>query len=99
MFDEPLLIIDFITRFLDLFIYDMFQKAHRKGKGKRGGRPVIYDSEAYKSHNVVQCSSNALNQGSLATRYDKLALTYRSSVTLQSLLIWSAAIAAPGDKS
>ncbi|RAX49100.1 IS5/IS1182 family transposase, partial [Arthrobacter sp. AQ5-05] len=29
---------------------------------------------------------------SLATRYDKLALTYRSAVVLHAVLIWSAAI-------
>lgn len=28
----------------------------------------------------------------LATRYDKLALTYRSVVVLQAVVIWSAAI-------
>lgn len=70
------------------------QKANRKRKGKAGGRPVTYDREAYKRRNVVECSFNTLKQWrSLATRYDKLALTYRSAVVLHAVLIWSAAIA------
>ena len=63
-------------------------------KGTAGGRPVTYDRDAYKRRNVVECSFNALKQWrSLATRYDKLALTYRSAVVLHAVLIWSSAIA------
>lgn len=55
---------------------------------------MTYDREAYKRRNVVECSFNTLKQWrSLATRYDKLALTYRSAVVLHAVLIWSAAIA------
>lgn len=72
------------------------QKANRKRKGKAGGRPVTYDREAYKRRNVVECSFNALKQWrSLATRYDKLSLTYRSAIVLHAVWIWSAAIAEP----
>ncbi len=74
------------------------QKENRKRKGSAGGRPVTYDKEAYKRRNVVECSFNTLKQWrSLATRYDKLALTYRAAVVLQAVVIWSAAIAALGD--
>lgn len=74
------------------------QKANRKRKGQAGGRPVTYDKEAYKRRNVVECSFNTLKQWrSLATRYDKLALTYRSAVVLQAVVVWSAAITALGD--
>lgn len=67
------------------------QKANRKRKGRAGGRPVTYDKEAYKRRNVVERSFNALKQWrGMATRYDKLALTYRSAVVLHAVVIWSA---------
>lgn len=70
------------------------QKANRKRKGSAGGRPVTYDKESYKQRNMVECSFNALKHWrSLATRYDKLALTYRAAVVLHAVLIWSAATA------
>ena len=69
------------------------QKANRTRKGSRGGRPVSYDTEAYKRRNVVERSFNTMKQWrSLATRYDKLALTYRSAAILQAVFIWSAAL-------
>ena len=72
------------------------QKANRKRKGNAGGRPVTFDRDAYKRRNVVERSFNALKQWrSLATRYDKLALTYRSATVLHAVVIWSAAIAEP----
>ena len=66
------------------------QKANRKRKGSAGGGPVSYDKEAYNRRNVVERSFNTLKQWrSLATRYDKLALTYRSATVLQAVVIWS----------
>lgn len=54
------------------------------------GRPVTYDKDAYKRRNVVERSFNTLKQWrSLATRYDKLALTYRSAAVLHAVVIWS----------
>lgn len=42
-----------------------------------------------KGRSVVEQSFNALKQWrSIATRYDKLAVTYRSGITLYSVLIW-----------
>ncbi|WP_217496576.1 IS5 family transposase [Glutamicibacter creatinolyticus] len=69
------------------------QKANRLRRGSAGGRPVTYDKEAYKRRNVVECSFNTLKQWrSLATRYDKLALTYRAAVVLQAVVVWSAVL-------
>ncbi len=66
------------------------QKANRKRKGSAGGRPLTYDKDAYKRRNVVERSFNTLKQWrSLATRYDKLALTYRSAAVLHAVVIWS----------
>lgn len=65
------------------------QQAHRKRRGRRGGRPVSYDAMAYKGRNVVERSFNALkNWRGLATRYDKLAVTYRGGAVLAAILSW-----------
>ncbi|WP_155850205.1 transposase, partial [Arthrobacter sp. Br18] len=65
------------------------QEANRKRRGQRGGRPVGLDTEAYKRRNVVERSFNTFKQWrGLATRYDKLALTYRGGVVLRAITIW-----------
>jgi len=65
------------------------QQANRKRRGRRGGRPVSYDLEAYKGRNVVERSFNALKQWrGLATRYDKLAVIYRGGAVLAAILAW-----------
>jgi transposase len=65
------------------------QQGHRKRRGSRGGRPVSYDAAAYKARNVVERSFNALKQWrGLATRYDKLAVTYRGGAVLAAILTW-----------
>ena len=67
------------------------QIAHRKRRGSRGGRPVAFDSEDYKSRNVVERAFNHLkNWRGIATRYDKHALIYRGGVVLASILLWLA---------
>ncbi|WP_425459498.1 IS5 family transposase [Georgenia muralis] len=72
------------------------QVANRKRRGSRGGRPVTYDTEAYRRRNVVERSFNVFKQWrALATRYDKLALTYRGGVVLRAITIWLKAIAGP----
>lgn len=65
------------------------QQGHRKRRGSRGGRPVTYDIDAYRGRNVVERSFNALKHWrGLATRYDKLALTYRGGAVLAAILAW-----------
>lgn len=65
------------------------QIGHRKRRGSRGGRPVNYDPAAYRGRNVVERSFNVFkNWRGLATRYDKLASTYRGGVVLASITIW-----------
>lgn len=65
------------------------QQGHRKRRGTRGGRPVGYDHEDYKGRNVVERSFNETKQRrGLATRYDKLALTYRGGVVLRAITLW-----------
>ncbi len=65
------------------------QIAARKRKGSKGGRPPGLDTEAYKGRNVVERSFSHLKQWrGLATRYDKLATTYRSAVVLHAVTRW-----------
>lgn len=65
------------------------QEANRKRRGRSGGRPIGLDKEAYKRRNVVERSFNTFKQWrGLATRYDKLALTYRGGVVLRAITIW-----------
>jgi transposase len=65
------------------------QIAHRKNKGRRGGRPVSYDVEDYKNRNVVERFFNRMkNWRALASRYDKKALIYRGGVVLAAIIDW-----------
>ena len=61
------------------------QRANRKNKGSRGGRPVGFDAEDYKNRNIVERAFNKFkNWRGLATRNDKLALIYRGGMVLAS---------------
>jgi putative transposase len=65
------------------------QIGHRKNRGRTGGRPPSFDSEDYKNRNTVERSFNKLKQWrGLATRYDKLALTYRGGAVLHATVTW-----------
>lgn len=69
------------------------QKAHRARRGSAGGRPPKFDTQKYKQRHVVECGFNTFKQWrGLATRYDKLALTYRAGVLLRAATIWLAAL-------
>lgn len=64
--------------------------ASRKRKGSAGGRPPAFDADAYKHRNVVERSFALVKQWrGLATRYDKLAITYRAGVVLHACLTWA----------
>lgn len=65
------------------------QIAARKKRGSRGGRPPAFDARAYKNRNVVERSFAYVKQWrGLATRYDKLAITYRAAVVTSAILTW-----------
>lgn len=69
------------------------QIGHRKRRGTSGGRPPAFDAEDYKGRNVVERSFNDQKQWrGLATRYDKLAITYRGGVVLRAITIWLKAL-------
>jgi transposase len=65
------------------------QRAHRRRQGSVGGRPPAFDSEDYKQRNVIERGFNTTKQWrGPATRYDKLALTYRGAIVLRAITIW-----------
>ncbi len=66
------------------------QAGHRKRRGSRGGRPPAFDPDDYRGRNVVERRFNLLRQWrGLATRYDKLAIVYRSAVVLPTVITWT----------
>jgi len=65
------------------------QKANRKRRGQACFRNPASTTETYKQRNAVERSFNVFKQWrGLATRYDKLALTYRGGVVLRAITIW-----------
>ena len=64
--------------------------AARKRRGHRGGRPPTLDAVAYRGRNVVERSFALVKHWrGLATRYDKLAITYRAAVVLSACITWT----------
>ncbi len=66
------------------------QKANRKRKGSKGGRPISFDLLAYKERNQVERCFNRLKQWrGLATRTDKHAHNYAGGLLLASAVMWA----------
>jgi transposase len=64
------------------------QKAHRRRRGSRGGRPVTYDRNAYHRRNVIERAFSSLKHWrGLATRCDKHAIAYRGALVLAAALL------------
>ncbi|MEV0889700.1 IS5 family transposase [Streptomyces microflavus] len=65
------------------------QVANRRRRGRRGGRPPVFDTEIYRDRNVVErCFARLKQFRAIATRFDKLANRYRAGVVLASLILW-----------
>jgi transposase len=65
------------------------QQAHRRGRGRAGGRPPAFDAERYKERNTVErCFSKLRQFRAVATRYDKRVLIYQGTVDVASIRIW-----------
>ncbi|MFD6451277.1 transposase [Nocardia sp. NPDC060220] len=59
------------------------QVANWKRRGRAGGRPPGFGSDAYKGRNVVGRAFNkAKHRRGVATRYDKLACSYRAGIVM-----------------
>ncbi|WP_442965893.1 IS5 family transposase [Pseudonocardia sp. HH130630-07] len=69
------------------------QQGHRKRRGSRGGRPPAFDPVDYRNRNVVERGFCHVKQWrGLATRYDKLALTFRGGAVLKAIVTWLRAL-------
>ncbi|RAX20863.1 IS5 family transposase [Actinomyces sp. Z5] len=65
------------------------QAAHRKARGRLGGRPPAFDPIAYKDRNAVERCFGCLKQHrGFATRYDKLAVRYQATIHIASIDHW-----------
>lgn len=65
------------------------QKRHRQKRGSAGGRPPVFDAVDYRDRNVIErgfCDTKQWR--GLATRYDKLAVTYRGAAVLRAITLW-----------
>lgn len=65
------------------------QAAHRKKRGRSGGRPVSYDAELYKERNTVErCINRVKAWRGLAMRSDKKSESYLAGLQLRGSIIW-----------
>jgi transposase len=65
------------------------QAAHRKKRGRAGGRPVSHDAELYKERNTVErCINRIKAWRGLAMRSDKRPDSYLAGLQLRGTIIW-----------
>jgi transposase len=65
------------------------QIRNRTACGSKGGRPPVFDRDAYTQRNVVERAVNKLEQHrAVATRYDKRDFVWCGIVDVAAIRIW-----------
>ncbi|WP_413253490.1 IS5 family transposase [Streptomyces pseudovenezuelae] len=67
------------------------QQGHRLRRGSRGGRPPVFDRDAYKQRNSIERCINRLKQWrGIATRYEKTATIYLAGLHIVGIFLLAA---------